>query len=173
MPRFPVEELREAYQRFAEVSDRCAETADYRPFAELFTEDCVYVEHCFGEMRGRDAVRDWIVPLMQSFPNNRMVRYTHDWVFFDDKNARVVFSARTHMSDPGDGKSYSSTNWTLLDYAGDGLFSREEDIYNPANFATVIQQWLEADKHFRSTARPGGAAVADDAPCHFERDSGH
>ncbi|MFF3573785.1 nuclear transport factor 2 family protein [Nocardia jiangxiensis] len=164
MSKFPAEELREAYRRFAEVSDRCAETADYSPFVELFTEDCIYVEHCFGEMHGREAVREWIVPLMKSFPNNQMVRYTHDWVFFDDENARVVFSARTHMADPGDGKSYSSTNWTLLDYAGDGLFSREEDIYNPTNFGNLIQQWLEADQRFRSTTQPEGPAAGTDEP---------
>lgn len=150
MPKYPPEELRQAYERFKTVSDRCADTADYRPFADLFTEDCVYVEHCFGEMHGRGAVLAWIVPLMKDFPNNQMVRYTHDWVFFDDENARVVFSARTHMADPGDGKSYTSTNWTLLDYAGSGLFSREEDIYNPANFGTVIQEWLEVYNRYQA-----------------------
>ncbi len=27
---------------------------------------------------------------------------------------------------------------TVLHYAGDGLFSYEEDVYNPANFAPVV-----------------------------------
>jgi uncharacterized protein (TIGR02246 family) len=144
MPKFPVEELRNAYEKFKTVSDESAATADYNAFADLFTEDCSYIEHSFGEMHGRDEVRQWIVPLMRSYPNDQMVRYTHDWVLFDDENGRVVFSARTHMADPGDGQSYSATNWTMIDYAGNGLFSREEDIYNPGRFLTLIQQWQAA-----------------------------
>lgn len=143
MPRFPTQELHEAYQLFSDVSDQCAASADYNAFADLFTEDCTYVEHVFGEMHGRDEVRNWIVPLMKSYPNDQM-RYTHDWVLFDEENGRVVFSARTHMSDPGDGSSHSATNWTMIDYAGGGLFSREEDIYNPAHFGKMIESWLAA-----------------------------
>jgi hypothetical protein len=48
------------------------------------------------------------------------------------------------MSDPGNGNSYSETNWTMIDYAGDGLFSREEDIYNIANFVRLFEEWEAA-----------------------------
>lgn len=141
MPRFPLDEVRQAYERFVAVCDECATTSDYNDFADLFTEDCTYVEHVFGEMHGREEVRDWIVPLMRSYPNDQMVRYTHDWVLFDEENSRVVFCARTHMADPGDGSEHSATNWTRLDYAGGGLFSREEDIYNLANFIKLLEDW--------------------------------
>lgn len=141
---YSLDELRGAYENFKAVSDACAVTADYNAFADLFTEDCTYVEHVFGEMRGREEVRAWIVPLMKQYPNDQMVRYTHDWVLFDEENGRVVFCARTHMSDPGDGGSYSATNWSRIDYAGGGLFSREEDVYNLANFATLLSDWQTA-----------------------------
>jgi uncharacterized protein (TIGR02246 family) len=144
MPHFPPDEVREAYENFKVVSDRCASTADYNAFAELFTEDCTYIEHAFGDMHGREEVRAWIVPLMKDYPINQMERYTHDWVLFDEENARVVFCARTHMADPGDGSAHSSTNWTMIDYAGDGLWSREEDIYNPAKFGEMIVEWEAA-----------------------------
>jgi len=32
---------------------------------------------------------------------------------------------------------------TRLDYAG-GVFSREEDIYNPANFTKLLEDWQTA-----------------------------
>jgi len=140
----PLAELKREYENFKKVSDECARTADYNAFADLFTEDCTYIEHVFGEMHGREAVRQWIVPLMRQFPNNKMVAYTHDWVHFDEASSQIVFCARTHMADPGDGKSYTTTNWTRLVYAGNGLFSLEEDIYNPQNFATLIQEWMDA-----------------------------
>ena len=79
MPRFPLDEVREAYEHFTAVSDQCAATGDYNAFADLFTDDCTYVEHVFGEMHGREEVRNWIVPLMKEYPNDQMVRYTHDF----------------------------------------------------------------------------------------------
>jgi hypothetical protein len=30
-----------------------------------------------------------------------------------------------------------------LEYAGDGLFSYQEDLYNPREGQTVIKQWVE------------------------------
>lgn len=39
------------YEHFKAVSDRCAQTADYNPLADLFTDDCVYIEQVFGQMR--------------------------------------------------------------------------------------------------------------------------
>jgi uncharacterized protein (TIGR02246 family) len=144
MSRFPLDEIRQAYEHFVAVSDDCAATGDYNAFADLFTEDCTYVEHVFGQMHGREEVRNWIVPLMMSYPNDQMVRYSHDWALFDEENGRAVFCARTHMADPGDGSEHSATSWTRLDYAGAGLFWREEDIYNLANFVTLIEGWQEA-----------------------------
>lgn len=46
--------------------------------------------------------------------------------------------------DECDGGSYSATNWSRIDDAGGGLFSREEDIYNLANFATLLADWQAA-----------------------------
>jgi uncharacterized protein (TIGR02246 family) len=144
MPNFPLDELRAAYENFKAVSDTCASSGDYNAFADLFTEDCVYIEHVFGEMHGREAVREWIVPLMRDPINAEMVRYTHDWTMFDEENGRVIFCARTHMSDPGDGSKLSTTNWTRIDYAGNGQWCREEDIYNPANFGKLLTDWQNA-----------------------------
>lgn len=150
MPSSSLDELHAAYENFKQVSDACAASADYNAFADLFTEDCVYIEHVFGEMHGREAVREWIVPLMKMPINAEMVRYTHDWVYFDEENGRIVFCARTHMSDPGDGSALTATNWTRIDYAGDGHFSREEDIYNPATFGTTLEEWQAAADRARS-----------------------
>lgn len=143
MAAFSLDELRRAYEHFSQVSDDCARSRDYNAFADLFTRDCTYVEHVFGEMHGREAVREWIVPLMLQWPNDLMT-YTHDWVIFDEPNGRVVFCARTHMPDLGDGNDYSATNWSCIDYAGDDLWWREEDIYNPTNFGTLLTTWQAA-----------------------------
>ena len=48
------------------------------------------------------------------------------------------------MPDLGDGREYSTTNWSMIDYAGNGQWSREEDIYNPAHFGTLLTEWQRA-----------------------------
>lgn len=139
-----LEELKDAFEVFCQVGNGCAETDDYNAFADLFIEDCRYIEHHFGVMHGREEVRNWIVSLMREYPYNEMVRYSNDWVFYDASTSRVVFSARTHMADPGDGSEHSAVNWTLVEYAGHGLWALEEDIYNPAEWGTMLAKWLAA-----------------------------
>ena len=95
MAKYSSGELRDAYEHFSRVSDDCAASGDYNTFADLFTEDCAYIEHVFGEMHGREAVRQWIVPLMKQYPNDQMT-YTHDWVLFDEENARDLLRADAH-----------------------------------------------------------------------------
>jgi hypothetical protein len=48
---------------------------------------------------GREAVRQWIVPLMKAYPN-KMVKYTHDRVYFDADTAEMVFCAGAMNSSP-------------------------------------------------------------------------
>lgn len=154
MPAFPLDELKEAFEVFCRVGNECAAIDDYNAFADLFTEDCLYVEHFYGTMRGREAVRDWIVPLMREYPISEMERYTNDWEYFDEANGRVVFCPRTHMADPGDGSQHSEVNWSLVEYAGNGLWSMEEDIYNPEEWGTLLKNWMAAK---RSVAGSEGA----------------
>ena len=45
------------------------------------------------------------------------------------------------LYDPGDGSLHQEYNFTLLKYAGSGRFSYEEDIYNPAHFASMLEGW--------------------------------
>jgi hypothetical protein len=41
------------------------ETRDYEAFCELLhPDDSVYLDPLFGEYRGRQAIRDWLVPVM-------------------------------------------------------------------------------------------------------------
>ena len=45
------------------------------------------------------------------------------------------------MPNLGDRIDDSTTNWTRTDDAGDGRWWREEDIYNPMNFGTLLGDW--------------------------------
>ena len=78
-----------------------------------------YVEHLYGE-----------------FP--------WDWFTIDAEQGWVVGQVENRFVDPGDGEVYEAPNWTRLVYAGDGLFSSEEDVYNPSHFGPVVEGWLAA-----------------------------
>jgi len=48
------------------------------------------------------------------------------------------------MEDPGDGSVHREYNFSLVEYAGDGRFSYQDDIYNPMEFDTMIANWQAA-----------------------------
>jgi uncharacterized protein (TIGR02246 family) len=141
---FSREEIEQAYETYkAKVVDITA-SGDWSAFADLFTEDAVYVEHLFGRFEGREAIRAWITKVMSRFPGNVMTGFPHEWVVIDEEQGLVVCHIWNDMPDPGDGKRYSAYNLTVLKYAGDGLWASEEDVYNPAAFDVMIKEWTRA-----------------------------
>jgi hypothetical protein len=81
---------------------------------------------------------------MTEWPFTQMQLFPWDWYTVDGEQGWVVGQVENRFVDPGDGKVYEAANWTRLVYAGDGLFSSEEDVYNPAEFGPMVQGWLEA-----------------------------
>lgn len=140
MGRFERAELEDAVRHYESVVNRCSETRDWAPFADLFTEDVDYIEHAYGEMKGRETVREWIVAIMAPFPQMRIVQ---TWVAYDDANDSVVLGVDNVLDH--DGVEYSFPNWSRITYAGNGLFSVQEDTYNPARDAPrVVAEWVAA-----------------------------
>ncbi|HEY1828871.1 MAG TPA: nuclear transport factor 2 family protein [Acidimicrobiales bacterium] len=137
-------ELDEAHQHFIETANRCAESGEWRDWADLFTEDATYVEHTFGEFHGRESIFAWISQIMAEWPNKAMTSFPHSWCVCDEERGWWICRIENRFADPGDGSVHQAHNITVLHYAGDGKFSSEEDAYNPVNFGPVVQGWLEA-----------------------------
>lgn len=150
MGRFARAEIEAALEHYSRAVEGCSASGDWSPFADLFTEDVHYIEHHYGEMHGREAVREWIVAVMAPFPQ---MRFPYDWTAFDEQNDAVILMIRNDLGDPTGGtKEYWFPNWTRLVYAGDGLFSSEEDIYNPDRDAPrVVGEWLRAGGRLATT----------------------
>jgi hypothetical protein len=109
-----------------------------------FTEDAHYVEHAYGELHGRDAIRDWIEKVMAPYPT---MTFPQDWVAFDEEQGAVVFQCQNAFPPPFDagGRPFSFPSWTRLVYGRAGLWASEEDVYNPARDAPrVFKAWVEA-----------------------------
>ena len=137
------DELELAFAHYCDVRERAIATGDWRRWAALFTEDARYVEHAYGEFHGRQAISDWIVGVMEPFPT---MTFPNDWVVFDPEQSFVVFQCQNRLPHPTDsnGPPFQFPTWTKLDYAGNGLWSCEEDVYNPKKAAEVIQAWIAA-----------------------------
>jgi hypothetical protein len=141
MGHWPLVELERAFATYQATAAEAASSGDWARWAALFTDDAEYVEHLYGTMHGREAIRAWITETMGSYPGNDMVAFPVEWSIIDQERGWVVCQIWNRMRDPGDGSVHQAYNFTLLKYAGNGLWSYEEDIYNPAHFATMISAW--------------------------------
>ncbi len=136
-------ELEIAFAHYCDVRERAIATGDWAPWGALFTEDALYVEHAYGEFRGRKAIHEWIVGVMAPFPT---MTFPNDWVVYDPAQRIVVFQCQNRLPHPteANGPPFQFPTWTKLDYAGSGLWRGEEDVYNPKKAAEVIQAWIQA-----------------------------
>ena len=92
----------------------------------LFTEDVVYIEHIYGTMRGRDTVQAWIDKTMSANPHIHAIL---DWYMIEGHRVVVRMTNRYPNPDPT-GEPLDFAGVTVLEYAGDGRFSSEEDYWD-------------------------------------------
>jgi SnoaL-like domain len=150
-------ELESAFEHYQKIVRRIAVERDWTLFAAMFTEDAEYNEHAYGRFSGRPAIAEWAVRTMTAFPGNAMVAFPVTWSMLDADRGWIVCEIQNVMPDPGDGSVHQSPNLTILHYAGDNLFSYEEDVYNPTRFLQMVAGWARiAEAHGRlpQDARP-------------------
>ena len=142
-PRFSRAELTEAFATFEATVAEAARTRDWDAWVSHYTPDVDYIEHAMGTMKGREAVRDWIYATMTTFPGSHMTAFPSLWSVIDEATGRVIIELDNPMRDPGDGTIISATNISIITYAGDGLWSRQEDIYDPLRFLSASMKWCK------------------------------
>jgi ketosteroid isomerase-like protein len=155
MGRWSREEIETAFEEHKQVVVGIGESWDWSRFADQFTEDATYVEHSYGTFRGREAIRNWIVSTMNTFPGTEMPFFPATWHSIDVDKGWVICEFQNRMRDPGDGSIHEEPNLSVLKYAGDGLWSYEEDAYNPMNFMPMVKGYIEASKRL--------GTISDDA----------
>jgi len=117
-------EVERAFKHYLEVG---AYGRDWNAWADLFTEDAVYVEAQYGTFHGRKAIRQWITTVMAGVPDMYFPPVT--WQLIDD--GQVCFCIQNAYPNPQDrsGRPIAFPSMTYLQYR-DGLWCREEDIYD-------------------------------------------
>jgi hypothetical protein len=140
------QELQEAHDAFIDAASEAGRTGDWSIWADRFTEDAEYHEHLYGKFHGRAEITEWIAKTMGEWPMTEMTQFPHNWCVCDEERGWWICEIENRFDDPGDGEIYEASNITILKYAGDGLFSSEEDVYNPATFAPMVKAWIDAKK---------------------------
>jgi hypothetical protein len=146
MAKYTRAELEREFEAYQARGEEAGRTGDWSPWADQFTEDAVYLEHLFGRFEGREAIREWITGCMTSFPNDQFTYFPIEWAVFDEARGWIVCEVQNRLNDLGDGQIYQASNFTQLIYAGDGMWSYEEDVYNPEHMAVVVGEWMAARK---------------------------
>ncbi len=113
-------------------------TNDWSAWADQFTEDALYVEHEMGTMHGREAIREWIVATMGSVSG---MSFPIEWYMIDG-NRVVAYCWNAFDPLPGMTGEYKFAVAVVLEYAGNGLWSLEEDIYNAKETDEVLARFL-------------------------------
>ena len=119
---------------------RLQDAEDWAGFSRTYTEDAVYVEHHEGTFRGRTAIAEWLVPIMEQC---RGWTFPIEWTVLEGN--RLVYKWWNRL--PGqraDGTHYEFAGITICEYAGAGLWSFQEDVYNFEETLAVVEEWGKA-----------------------------
>ena len=125
MSQFPRSEVEDAFAHFYNLG--CV-VEDWSGWADLFTDDALYVEHFWGEMHGPAEILAWINPVMAGVPEIYTVL---DWYAIDGD--KVVWSMQNRRDNPdpaGEPSYFDFPGLSVARYAGDGRWSYEEDYWD-------------------------------------------
>jgi hypothetical protein len=171
MGNYTREELEQSFRTYWRTG---AVGEDWDAWADLFTEDATYVEHVLGSMQGREAVRAWIKPIMEQYCE----LYTaYEWHAIDEQNGRVVVYMQNRRDHPAGQGTIDFPGITILDYAGNGRWCREEDFWAVPGAHAATEEYARACKahdpeHKQKRTRPNWGKGPDwtrGAPSYFKR----
>lgn len=134
------EELEQAFRTYWQTG---AVGEDWDGWANLFTEDADYVEHVLGSLKGREAIRNWIKPTMQQYAE---IYTAYEWHMVDEKLGRVVVYMQNRRDHPSGTGIIDFPGITILDYAGNGQWSREEDYWAVPRAYATAEEYAKASK---------------------------
>jgi hypothetical protein len=146
-PAFPHEEVEAAFQDYAAR----ANMNDWEHWCDIFTDECLYVDHHFGTFRRRDDIAKWMVPLMATQPELRFIPEWHaiqgnlvinyNWNRWPNPDGSKVPYGEWLNPGPATDYRYQFPCVTLNLYAGNGKFHYEEDLYCAPAYLEILKTW--------------------------------
>ena len=139
---FERDDLEQAFQKYWRTG---AVGEDWDAWADLFTEDAQYVEHVLGNLNGREAIRAWIKPIMAQYGELYTV---YEWHSIDPASGRAIVYMQNRRDHPSGRGTIDFPGVTILDYAGNGRWRREEDFWAVPRATATFTEYQDACKQF-------------------------
>jgi ketosteroid isomerase-like protein len=134
MASYPLEEVESAFRTYWTTG---AVGEDWDAWADLFTEDALYVEHVLGNRNGREEIRAWIKPIMAQYGE---IYTAYEWHLASGSGRVVVYMQNRRDNPSGDGV-LDFPGVTILQYAGGGKWSLEEDYWAVPAATQMTEQY--------------------------------
>ncbi len=162
MPAFAYEELEEMVQRWLETNRRAQEAGDWRPMAEMYTEDATYGwnigPHEEFMAVGRDEIRDIALGLEMGGLDGWT--YPYQKVLIDPKQGEVIgLWKQVADSTRPDGSPYviAGLGGSWFRYAGNWQWSWQRDFFDVGNATSLFIEMIKADALSDGMKPPHGA----------------
>lgn len=139
MSDFPRAEIQATFDRFVAANRQSEQDGKWERLADFYADDAVYVYAGLAagglvEARGRDEIRKLV--LARDMVDYREWTFPHEWVVIDGN--RIV--TKWQNRGPGrraDGTYYEAPGISVIDYAGNGKFAAQWDLYDRLSVKAV------------------------------------
>jgi ketosteroid isomerase-like protein len=139
MSKFTREEIQATMDRFIAANRSAERDGNWERLADFYAEDAVYVYAGLAaggmvEARGREAIRKLV--LARDMEDYRGWTFPHEWLVIDGD--RIV--TKWQNRGPGrrrDGTYYEAPGISVIEYAGDGKFKSQWDLYDRLSVKAV------------------------------------
>jgi hypothetical protein len=173
MPAFPREELEEMVERWLDANRMAEAAGDWKPMAELYTEDATYGWN-FGPKEefmavGRDEIRDVALGLEMAGLDGW--RYPYEEILVDDRKGQVLGLWR-QIADATrpDGTNYevAGLGGSWFRYAGDFQWSWQRDFFDFGNAAALFIEMMQDGTLSDGMSRRMERVAAGSLPGHYK-----
>lgn len=147
MPAYPREELEQMVQKWLDTNKHCEEIGDWKPLAELFTEDATYGWNLGpgGDFMavGRDEIRE--IALGMEMGGLDGWTYPYQEVLIDDRKGQVIgLWKQVADAKRADGSPYEvlGIGGSWFRYGGNFQWSWQRDFFDFGNAAALFMEMM-------------------------------
>jgi len=175
MPAFDRAELDEMVERWLAANRRCQQLGDWRPLAELYTEDATYGWNMGPNEEfmavGRDEIRDVALGLEMGGLDGWA--YPYQRVLVDDREGEVI-GLWKQVADARrpDGSPYevAGIGGSWFRYGGNWQWCWQRDFFDLGNVAALFVEMMKADVLSEGMRKRMDRSLAGrPLPCHYPR----
>ena len=172
MPAFPRDELEAMVQRWLDTNKACEAAGDWRPLAEMYTDDATYGWNLGPREEfmavGREEIRDIALTLEMGGLDGWT--YPYEEMLIDDRKGQVIGLWR-QVADAKreDGSPYEvpGIGGSWFRYAGNWQWSWQRDFFDFGNVATLFMEMIKDGTLSEGMTRRMERSAAGSLPGHY------